>query len=61
METKQIVSKKTYKVVKYFDTYPDDGAVMTTEDLEKAKLECVKMNEKVKHLPHTEYLVRSCM
>ena len=49
---------KKYKVVKYFDTYPD-GVAMITEDEEKAKAECGRLNKKVKHLPKTKYLVRN--
>ena len=49
--------KNEYRVEKYFDTYPD-GVSLITEDEELAKKECKRMNEKVKHLPHTEYIVR---
>lgn len=48
---------KQYKVVKYFDTY-SDGVAMVTADKDKADEECNRLNNKVKHLPHTEYIVR---
>ncbi len=54
------MESKKYKVVKYFDTYPD-GIVMTTDIKLDAEKECSRLNDKVKNKPLTEYIVRRGM
>jgi hypothetical protein len=46
-----------YEVYKYFDTYPD-GLAFSTYNEEEAKNKCNELNKKIKHLPHTEYIIR---
>ena len=49
--------KNKYEIYKYFDTYTD-GLAFSTYDEDEAKEKCKKLNEKVSHLPHTEYIIR---
>jgi hypothetical protein len=51
------MGKIKYEVHKYFDTYPD-GLAFSTYNEEEAKNKCNKLNEKIKHLPKTKYIIR---
>ena len=49
--------EKLYKVVRYFDTYPE--ATLETElSFDEAEELAKRYNDKIKHKPLTEYLVR---
>ena len=50
--------KIKYEVHKYFDTYPD-GLAFSTYNEEEAKDKCNQLNEKIKHLPKTKYIIRN--
>ncbi len=47
-----------YQIYKYFDTYPDSEILFSTENKEKAQEKCNTLNEQIKHLPKTKYIIR---
>lgn len=47
-----------YKIVKYFDTYPGNTVKSGCTKSEADKI-ADELNETIKHLPHTGYLVRA--